>query len=49
MARVGTHLNFNPQTEEAFDFYRSVFWGDYFGSLTDRFGVCWMFNCASRS
>ena len=22
------------------------FWGDYFGSLTDRFGVRWMFNCA---
>ena len=23
-------------------------WGDYFGKLTDRFGVQWMFNCASR-
>ena len=20
-------------------------WGDYFGKLTDRFGVQWMFNC----
>lgn len=25
------------------------FWGDYFGSLTDRFGVYWMVNCASKS
>ncbi len=25
-----------------------MFWGDYFGSLTDRFGVKWMFNCASK-
>lgn len=23
-------------------------WGDYFGKLTDRFGVQWMFNCACR-
>ena len=22
-------------------------WGDYFGKLTDRFGVQWMFNCTS--
>ena len=21
-------------------------WGDYYGKLTDRFGVQWMFNCA---
>jgi PhnB protein len=24
-----------------------MFWGDYFGSLTDRFGIHWMFNCTS--
>jgi PhnB protein len=24
------------------------FWGDYFGSLRDRFGVQWMFNCRSK-
>jgi len=23
-------------------------WGDYYGKLTDRFGVQWMFNCTSR-
>ena len=22
-----------------------MFWGGYFGSLTDQFGVQWMFNC----
>jgi PhnB protein len=25
-----------------------MFWGDYFGSLTDKFGVRWMFNCAAK-
>lgn len=112
MASVSTYLNFPGNTEQAFEFYRSVFgtdfgsqgimrmgdvpveslgrklrfgnnsfinlqtdtraeadrlfaalaaggevdmplqemfWGDYFGSLTDRFGVQWMFNCASKT
>ena len=26
-----------------------MFWGAYFGSLTDRFGVQWMFNCDSKT
>ena len=26
---------------------QDMFWGAYFGSLTDRFGVQWMLNCAS--
>ena len=26
-----------------------MFWGDYFGSLTDRFGIHWMFNCSSQA
>lgn len=25
-----------------------AFWGDYFGSLTDKFGVNWMVNCAEK-
>lgn len=25
-----------------------MFWGDYFGSCTDKFGVQWMFNCAQK-
>lgn len=28
---------------------QDMFWGAYFGSLTDRFGVRWMFNCANKS
>lgn len=27
---------------------QEMFWGDYFGSLTDKFGVQWMFNCSSK-
>lgn len=27
---------------------QDMFWGDYFGSLTDKFGVQWMFNCAGK-
>lgn len=25
------------------------FWGDYFGSLTDKFGTRWMINCTSKT
>jgi len=28
---------------------QEMFWGGYFGSCTDKFGVQWMFNCASKS
>lgn len=28
---------------------QDMFWGGYFASFTDRFGVCWMLNCVSRS
>ena len=27
---------------------QDMFWGDYFGSCTDKFGVQWMFNCAKK-
>jgi PhnB protein len=27
---------------------QDMFWGDYFGSCTDKFGVRWMFNCSSK-
>ena len=27
---------------------QEMFWGDYFGSLTDKFGVRWMFNCSNK-
>jgi PhnB protein len=25
-----------------------MFWGDYFGSCNDKFGVQWMFNCGEK-
>lgn len=25
------------------------FWGDYYGSLRDRYGVQWMLNCSSKT
>ena len=25
-----------------------MFWGDYFGSCIDKFGVLWMVNCAGK-
>lgn len=27
---------------------QEMFWGDYYGSLTDKFGVQWMFNCNEK-
>jgi PhnB protein len=26
-----------------------MFWGDYFGSVTDKFGIHWMINCTSKT
>lgn len=28
---------------------QEMFWGGYFASFTDRFGIRWMLNCASKS
>ncbi len=28
---------------------QEMFWGDYFGSLADKFGLLWMFNCTSKT
>ena len=28
---------------------QDMFWGDYHGSLTDKYGVQWMFNCAEKA
>ena len=28
---------------------QDMFWGAYFGSCTDKFGVHWMFNCTEKS
>lgn len=27
---------------------QDMFWGDYFGSCVDKFGVQWMFNCSAK-
>lgn len=28
---------------------QEMFWGDYYGSCTDKYGVQWMFNCAKKA
>ena len=28
---------------------QDMFWGAYFGSLTDQFGIRWMFNCSNKT
>lgn len=28
---------------------QDMFWGDYYGSCKDKFGVQWMFNCAAKT
>ena len=28
---------------------QAMFWGGYFGILVDKFGIRWMFNCASAT
>ncbi len=25
------------------------FWGDYYGSFADKYGINWMINCASKT
>jgi PhnB protein len=27
---------------------QDMFWGDYYGSCKDKFGVQWMFNCTEK-
>lgn len=27
---------------------QDMFWGDFYGSLKDKFGVQWMFNCSAK-
>jgi PhnB protein len=27
---------------------QDMFWGAYYGSCTDRFGIRWMFNCEEK-
>ena len=38
MARVSTYLNFSRNTEEVFNFYKSIFGGEFSGGGIARFG-----------
>lgn len=38
MARVSTYLNFGRNTEEAFNFYKGIFGGEFGGNGINRFG-----------
>lgn len=38
MARVNTYLNFSRNTEEVFNFYKSVFGGEFGNNGIARFG-----------
>jgi PhnB protein len=38
MSRVATYLNFSRNTEEAFNFYKSIFGGEFSGNGINRFG-----------
>ena len=39
-------LSVNAKVEQPLG---EMFWGGYFGSLIDQFGVQWMFNCTSKT
>lgn len=43
--RLFTALSVNGKVEMPL---QDMFWGAYFGSLTDQFGVQWMFNCVEK-
>ncbi len=38
MAHISTYLNFSRNTEEAFNFYKSVFGGEFLDGKINRFG-----------
>ncbi len=55
---ISLQVDTRDQTRELFDALSSggkvemelqdMFWGDYYGSCTDKFGVHWMFNCSEK-
>lgn len=56
---INIMLDTRKETKELFDKLsdggkitmelQDMFWGDYFGSCTDKFGVQWMFNCNEKA
>ena len=55
---ISLHPDTRKETERLFRSLREggnvemelqdMFWGDYYGSLKDKFGVAWMFNCSEK-
>ena len=55
---ISLHPDSRAETKQLFDALaaggkvemelQDMFWGDYFGSCNDKFGVQWMFNCAEK-
>lgn len=43
--RLFTALSEGGQVEQEL---QDMFWGDYYGSLRDKYGVQWMFNCDEK-
>lgn len=48
--RAETEHLFTALSEGASDVFalQEMFWGGYWGSLQDKYGVRWMFNCAEK-
>ena len=42
--QLNTYLHFDDNCREAFEFYRSVFGGEFAWMATFKFGVNWMLN-----
>jgi len=55
---IALHPDTRTETEQLFNALsaggqveqelQDMFWGDYYGSCTDKFGVHWMFNCSEK-
>jgi PhnB protein len=55
---ISLHPDTRTETKQLFDALsaggkvtydlQDAFWGAYFGSCTDKYGVHWMFNCAEK-
>lgn len=56
---ISLQLDTREQTRELFNALsrggkvemelQDMFWGDYYGSCTDKYGVNWMFNCSVKA
>lgn len=48
--RAETEKLFNALSKEGtvIEELQDMFWGDYYGTCMDKFGIIWMFNCAEK-